>query len=54
MPTEGALETCTLPQTIEDAITVTKEMGYCCLWVDALCIDQTQNPNPQQRAEKEQ
>lgn len=54
MPAEGALETCTLPQTIEDAITVTKEMGYCYLWVDALCIDQTQNANPQQRAEKEQ
>lgn len=54
MPAEGALETRTLPQTIEDAITVTKEMGYRYLWVDALCIDQTQNPNPQQRAEKEQ
>jgi hypothetical protein len=29
-----------LPQTIEDAISVTKSLGKRYLWVDALCIDQ--------------
>ncbi|KAH7341199.1 heterokaryon incompatibility protein-domain-containing protein, partial [Pyrenochaeta sp. MPI-SDFR-AT-0127] len=29
-----------LPQTIEDAITVTKGLGYNYLWVDKYCIDQ--------------
>lgn len=32
-PEEGALERGTLPQTIEDAITITKEMGLHYLWV---------------------
>ncbi|KAM7190115.1 HET domain containing protein [Naviculisporaceae sp. PSN 640] len=41
MPAPNALESKTLPQTIEDAITVTKELGKRYLWVDALCIDQT-------------
>ncbi|KAK1828731.1 heterokaryon incompatibility protein-domain-containing protein [Podospora conica] len=54
MPADGALESGTLPRTIEDAITVTKNLGYRYLWVDALCIDQTQDPTPQQRAEKDQ
>ncbi|KAK3324957.1 heterokaryon incompatibility protein-domain-containing protein [Apodospora peruviana] len=52
MPTPGALETGTLPQTIEDAITVTKKLGRRYLWVDALCIDQTPNPTPTQAAAK--
>jgi len=54
MPTPGALEAGTLPQTLEDAITVTKKMGWHYLWVDALCIDQTQHPTPEQKADKEQ
>jgi hypothetical protein len=29
-----------LPKTIEDAITVTKDLGYHVLWVDEYCIDQ--------------
>lgn len=29
-----------LPNTIEDAIKVTEEMGYRYLWVDRYCIDQ--------------
>jgi hypothetical protein len=29
-----------IPRTIEDAITVTKELGYRYLWVDEYCIDQ--------------
>lgn len=29
-----------LPKTIEDAIRLTKDMGCCYLWVDALCIFQ--------------
>jgi hypothetical protein len=30
-----------LPQTVEDAISVTKQLGYQFLWVDEYCIDQT-------------
>lgn len=33
MPAEGALEKRTLPQTIEDAMTATREMGWRYLWV---------------------
>jgi hypothetical protein len=29
-----------LPRTIDDAITVTKQLGYRFLWVDEYCIDQ--------------
>lgn len=43
-PEPGALESKTLPQTIEDAITVTQLLGERYLWVDALCIDQTPSP----------
>ncbi|KAH7070471.1 heterokaryon incompatibility protein-domain-containing protein [Paraphoma chrysanthemicola] len=35
-----AIEICTLPQTIKDAISATKALGYKSLWVDALCIVQ--------------
>lgn len=27
-----------LPQTLRDAITITKWLGFCYLWIDALCI----------------
>ncbi|KAI1413579.1 HET-domain-containing protein [Hypoxylon sp. FL1857] len=43
-PKPGALERGELPQTIEDAIAVTKALGLRYLWVDALCIDQTDSP----------
>ena len=32
-----------LPNTIEDAMTVTMELGYSYLWVDRYCIPQTDN-----------
>ncbi|PSN67706.1 HET-domain-containing protein, partial [Corynespora cassiicola Philippines] len=30
-----------LPQTIDDAITATRHLGFPYIWIDALCIDQT-------------
>lgn len=36
MPEEGALDKKTLPQTIEDSITVTKKLGKRYLWVSSL------------------
>ncbi|KAI0846330.1 HET-domain-containing protein [Daldinia vernicosa] len=48
-PKDGALESRELPQTIEDAITVTKALGIGYLWVDALCIDQTPSPEKAQQ-----
>lgn len=53
MPAADALDGKTLPDTIEDAIAVTCRLGRRYLWVDALCIDQTPNPTPIQRREKE-
>ncbi|KAI1760672.1 HET-domain-containing protein [Hypoxylon sp. FL1150] len=47
-PKDGALERGDLPQTIEDAITVTKSLGLRYLWVDALCIDQKPSPEKEQ------
>jgi len=38
-----------LPNTIEDAITVTKRLGYRYLWVDRYCIDQE---NEQEKADQ--
>ena len=32
-----------LPQTIEDSITFTRNLGIGYLWVDAVCIDQSPN-----------
>ena len=52
-PQDRALEVRTLPATIEDAITVTKRLGMRYLWVDALCIDQSATPTPEQASEKQ-
>ncbi|KAK4450547.1 HET-domain-containing protein [Podospora aff. communis PSN243] len=41
----------TLPKTIRDAITITRELGMEYLWVDALCI--LQGSDPQARADWE-
>jgi hypothetical protein len=30
-----------VPRVIQDAMTVTKQLGYRCLWVDEYCIDQS-------------
>ncbi|KAI9729556.1 MAG: hypothetical protein M1834_006752 [Cirrosporium novae-zelandiae] len=40
-PEDVSLKFEKLPQTIEDAIKVTKGLGKQYLWVDALCVDQT-------------
>lgn len=52
-PQDGALESGTLPATIEDAITATKKLGMRYLWVDALCIDQSTKPTPEQAIAKQ-
>ncbi|TLD27938.1 hypothetical protein E2P81_ATG06284 [Venturia nashicola] len=44
VPERDALKNDCLPQTIEDAITVTKELGLRYLWVDAVCIEQENTP----------
>ncbi|KAF4984894.1 hypothetical protein FZEAL_47 [Fusarium zealandicum] len=54
IPIQRALELRQLPPTIEDAITVTKKLGMRYLWVDALCIDQSPSPSPEQLAIKQQ
>ncbi|KAH7087302.1 heterokaryon incompatibility protein-domain-containing protein [Paraphoma chrysanthemicola] len=51
-PAVNALRDRCLPNTIEDAITVTKALGRRYLWVDALCIDQSPNPSPEVLKEK--
>jgi hypothetical protein len=40
---KGKLEKKSVPQTIEDAITVTLELGKKFLWVDRYCVDQVDN-----------
>jgi hypothetical protein len=35
-----SIERSTLPQTIQDAITITRELGCRYIWIDALCIVQ--------------
>ncbi|KAH7401115.1 heterokaryon incompatibility protein-domain-containing protein, partial [Phaeosphaeria sp. MPI-PUGE-AT-0046c] len=42
----GARLPSTLPRTVEDAIVVTRQLGYRFLWVDEYCIDQ-QNKHKQ-------
>ncbi|KAH7065667.1 heterokaryon incompatibility protein-domain-containing protein, partial [Paraphoma chrysanthemicola] len=34
-----------IPQTVHDAVIVTRKMGYRFLWVDEFCIDQTDDAN---------
>ncbi|KAI1178910.1 heterokaryon incompatibility protein-domain-containing protein [Nemania sp. FL0916] len=53
IPPPDALEKGTLPRTIEDAITVTKNLGRRYLWVDALCIDQRPVLKPAEASAKQ-
>ncbi|KAF2828867.1 HET-domain-containing protein, partial [Ophiobolus disseminans] len=43
-----------VPQTIEDAITVTQELGYQYLWVDEYCINQKTNHREDQISKMDQ
>ncbi|KAI0438496.1 heterokaryon incompatibility protein-domain-containing protein [Xylaria telfairii] len=54
IPAADALEKGTLPRTIEDAITVTKNLGRRYLWVDAICIDQRPMLTPEETRAKQQ
>lgn len=38
-----------IPRTIEDAMTVTKQLGYRFLWIDRYCIDQQKNVEKHQQ-----
>jgi hypothetical protein len=42
-----------LPLTLQDAVSVTREMGYRYLWVDALCILQGSDPAAQEDWKRE-
>ncbi|KAK8069403.1 hypothetical protein PG994_006019 [Apiospora phragmitis] len=46
-PNLNGLATGMLPYTIEDAITVTRALGFKYLWVDALCINQRVYSSPE-------
>lgn len=50
-PGSGNVQTGDFPETIEDAIAVTKRLGYTYLWVDQICIDQIGN-DEQSRAKR--
>ncbi|KAI0124312.1 heterokaryon incompatibility protein-domain-containing protein [Xylariales sp. AK1849] len=39
----------TLPQTIEDALKVTKQLGYQYIWIDRFCINQESNEEKQEQ-----
>lgn len=54
MPMAGALDSRTLPRTIEDAITATGRLGRRYLWVDALCIDQGESLSAEKAAAKQE
>ncbi|PFH58076.1 hypothetical protein XA68_14195 [Ophiocordyceps unilateralis] len=54
VPEAGALESGSLPRTIEDAMTLTKALGRRFLWVDALCIDQSPCLTAEQAAAKQE
>lgn len=54
IPTADALEKRTLPRTIEDAIVVTKNLGFRYLWVDAICINQNAVLTPDEARTKQQ
>ncbi|RCI12223.1 hypothetical protein L249_0154 [Ophiocordyceps polyrhachis-furcata BCC 54312] len=54
VPEDGALESASLPPTIEDAITLTKALGRRYLWVDALCIDQSPCLTAEEAAAKQE
>lgn len=42
-----------LPQTLADAVTVTRKLGKAHLWIDALCIIQACDNDPQGRAKRD-
>jgi hypothetical protein len=44
------IEFCSLPKTFQDAITVTRRLGYRYLWIDSLCIVQDSHSDWQREA----
>ncbi|KAH9882935.1 hypothetical protein J1614_000301 [Plenodomus biglobosus] len=45
-------QTSSFPQTIQDAVTVTKQLGYSWLWVDQYCMDQNNKPEFQHQLQQ--
>ncbi|KAM7194066.1 hypothetical protein V8F20_008162 [Naviculisporaceae sp. PSN 640] len=48
-PGHGTLDLSVFPQQISDAITFTRNMGYKYIWIDSICMDQT---NPTELSEE--
>ena len=48
----NGVDICSLPRTIQDAISLTWRLNYCYLWVDALCIKQLDQDEWSQEASR--
>ncbi|KUJ07807.1 HET-domain-containing protein, partial [Mollisia scopiformis] len=49
---QSGIEWSTLPRTFQDAVTITRRLGYRYLWIDSLCIIQDSPPDWQTESSK--